>query len=246
MRFGMKRSFWLALGISSIPFWCCQVGAASPSLRIQHPDNSSKEVEYFLERPSGNGPWPTVVLLHGHQEEAKPGGKDFVDWGVLEQLARRGYLAVAVSQPGYGQSDGPADYGGVFTQHAVAGVIAQLRATGLASPNRLLIEGISRGALTAGLIAAQDPSVTGLVLISGVYDLQAYLQGLKCKCGQKGHCGVHCCGDRRHARCVGGAFGIASCPKHQGVHADRKWREGRPHRSHPSPRVGQSNLTQRR
>jgi dipeptidyl aminopeptidase/acylaminoacyl peptidase len=174
-RTAMKTTHVAVLSLSSLLLWSCQGGSASASLRIQHPDDPSKEVEYFLEHPSGNGPWPTVVLLHGHQEGAKPGGKDFVDWGVLKQLAGRGYLAVAISQPGYGRSAGPPDFSGVFTQLAVAGVIAKLRAEGLASPKKLLIEGISRGALTAGLVAAQDPSVSGLVLISGVYDLPAYV-----------------------------------------------------------------------
>jgi len=163
-----------AICISSLLLWACQDGSAS--LRIQHPDDASKEVEYFLEHPAGDGPWPTVVLLHGHQEGAKPGGKDFVDWGVLKQLADRGYLAVAVSQPGYGMSTGPADFCGPLTQHAVASVITKLRTEGFASPNKLLIQGVSRGALTAGLVAAQDPSVSGLVLISGVYDLLDYIE----------------------------------------------------------------------
>lgn len=165
--------FFVAAG--SLGLSACGPGAASAGLTIPHPDDASKQVEYFVETPSGQGPWPTVVLLHGHQDGNRPGGKDFVDWGVLENMAERGYLAVAVSQPGYGNSSGPADFCGPFTQNAVSAVIARVREEGLAKPGKLLINGISRGALTAGLVAAQDPSVSGLVLISGVYDLPAYI-----------------------------------------------------------------------
>ena len=118
--------------------------ARALNLSLVHPDDPAKRVEYFLEKPSSVGPWPTVVFLHGHQERARAGGYDFVKWGVLDQFAQRGYLAVAVSQPGYGNSTGPADFCGPFTQNAVAAVIAKLRSDGYVLDNRILIEGISQ------------------------------------------------------------------------------------------------------
>jgi len=168
----IKHAF-LILGVVAVA--SCGERAAAAARQIPHPDDASKQVEYFVEEPAGKGPWPTIVLLHGHQESPRSGGRDFADWGVLRPLAQRGYLAVAISQPGYGNSTGPADFCGPLTQHAVAAVIAKLRADGLALPDKLVIEGISRGALTAALVAAHDPSVSGLVLISGVYDLPAYV-----------------------------------------------------------------------
>ena len=161
--------------LAALLLCACSREASSTVLTMPHPDDASKQVEYVVRTPDGDGPWPTVVFLHGHQDGERPGGEAFARWGVLDAFAERGYLAVAVSQPGYGRSDGPADFSGPFTQHAVSGVIAKLRADRLASPDRLVLLGISRGAITAGLVAAGDTSIAGLVLISGAYDLTEYV-----------------------------------------------------------------------
>jgi dipeptidyl aminopeptidase/acylaminoacyl peptidase len=155
-------------------------GCSSPThpqrRTIAHPANPRAQIEYFVERPSGRGPWPTIVFLHGYQPPPNSkGGRAFVDWGVLSDQAREGYLAVSVSLPGYGGSGGPADFAGPFSQRAVRTVIARLEADGEAMPNKVLIEGTSLGAVTAALIAADDPALAGLVLISGLYDLPAFL-----------------------------------------------------------------------
>lgn len=169
-----KTTRWMVLAIAGLLACSGHRSAKAQALSIPHPDDPAKKVEYFLEKPKGNGPWPTLIFLHGHQEPPRAGGKDFVRWGVLEEFAGRGYLAVAISQPGYGNSAGPADFCGPFTQHAVAAVIAKLRAEGYVKENRILIQGVSRGALVAGTVAAHDPSIRGIVLISGLYDLAAY------------------------------------------------------------------------
>src|SRR5215813_9870474 len=62
-----------------------------------------KNVEAITFKPEGDGPFPGLLLIPGHATTAR----DWIPSGVF--YARNGYAGLAVSQPGYGGSEGPAD-----------------------------------------------------------------------------------------------------------------------------------------
>ena len=139
-----------------------------------HPTKGDKRVEIFWTKPEGNGPWPAVFLIHGHQETFRSGGEMYVENGYLENLAKRGYVAASVSQPGYGQSDGPADFCGPFTQEAVLGAIEFLRRKPFVNPNKVALFGYSRGAIASSMVATRDPRLSAVILGSGAYDFRTW------------------------------------------------------------------------
>jgi dipeptidyl aminopeptidase/acylaminoacyl peptidase len=132
--------------------------------------DNNKKVELFWTRPGGSGPYPTVLLVHGHQEQVRNGGEAFVKTGRLGILASRGYVAASLSQPGYGNSDGPADYCGPITQDAVLVGLDFLRKQSFVTANKVAIYGYSRGAVVASMVATKDPTLAAVVLGAGAYD----------------------------------------------------------------------------
>jgi len=141
---------------------------------IVHPTKADKRVQIFWIKPEGIGPWPAVLLVHGHQETLRNGGEVYVKAGYLEDLAKRGFVAASVSQPGYGQSDGPADYCGPFTQEAVLGAIEFLRTKPFVNPNKVGLFGYSRGAIVSSMVATRDPKLSAVILGGGAYNFHAW------------------------------------------------------------------------
>lgn len=108
---------------------------------LRAPGDAAAEVELFVSVPDGDGPWPAmlpaILYVHGHQIGARPGAHVFarlgerprlasIDEGRQERMAERGYVAAAVSMPGYGGSSGPPDSCGPRTQAAVETALSYL------------------------------------------------------------------------------------------------------------------------
>lgn len=149
----------------------------SAVLHLELTTPEGKAVELFLARPGEEAtPKGAILFVHGHQHDPAIGGRGVAENGMLTKFAqRRSVIAASISQPGYGQSDGPADFCGPATQRAITLVLDHLEETyGLIRPSMVLY-GVSRGAIAAAMVATREPDLGGLILIAGVYDLaEAY------------------------------------------------------------------------
>ena len=141
---------------------------------LPHSQDRSKVIELFWTKPEGRGPFPAVLFIHGHQETQRNGGEAYVLTGRLGIMARRGYVAAAVSQPGYGNSSGPPDFCGPYTQQATLVAIDFLRRQPFVNPNKVALFGYSRGAIVAAMVATLDPRLAAVVLGAGTYDFFTY------------------------------------------------------------------------
>ena len=50
---------------------------------LPHRLDKTKAVELFWTKPEGNGPFPAILFIHGHQDLPRPGGSVFATPGPL-------------------------------------------------------------------------------------------------------------------------------------------------------------------
>jgi pimeloyl-ACP methyl ester carboxylesterase len=125
---------------------------------VLHADGGDPaDVELFVAKPEASGSWPVILFAHGHQSPPRPGARVFIhldqrpqlatiDEGRLETMRERGYLAAAVSLPGYGRTTGPADFWGPRSQTALRTALGYLLQVPGADSNRVAVYGVSGGA----------------------------------------------------------------------------------------------------
>ena len=144
------------------------VGLESGKVKLCKYDYVSNglSVEAVSFRPAGDGPFPGLLLIPGYQRTAL----DMIPLGVI--LAREGFAAVAVTQPGFGKSRGKPDYVGPNTIKVLTEGFRRLKRESYVDARRMGIYGYSRGAMAASLLAVQLDDVRAAVFGAGIYDFR--------------------------------------------------------------------------
>lgn len=127
---------------------------------------NGKAVEAISFRPAGDGRFAGVLLIPGYERTAR----DLIPLGV--RLAREGFAGVAVSQPGFGKSQGPPDFVGPKTLEVLTTAYRKLRQESYVDADRMAIYGYSRGGMAASLLAVELDDLKAAVFGAGIYDFQ--------------------------------------------------------------------------
>ena len=135
---------------------------------------SGSNAEAYLIRPAGPGPFPLMILLHGHTlgsigagsmvQEAEAFASDLC------------YAGLAVSLPGYGATEVRPGIDPKITLDVVLDAVSLIKNLPWIDSKRFYLYGFSRGAFFTSMLANRIEGVEGIVLHSGAYDLNRLYQ----------------------------------------------------------------------
>ena len=135
---------------------------------------SGSNAEAYLTRPAGSGPFPLIILLHGHTVGSF-GAETMVP--EAEAFARDPcYAGLAVSLPGYGATEVPPGTDPKITLNVILDAVSLVKNVPWIDSKRFYLYGFSRGAFYSSLLANRLDGIEGVVLHSGAYDLNRFYQ----------------------------------------------------------------------
>jgi len=127
---------------------------------------NGRKIEAFTIRPIAEGKYPGIVLLAGRE-----GAKTSFTFASI--LARKGFACVAISEPGYGKSEGKADFMGPASIDVFAMGFRKFRRERFVDTANIGVYGYSRGGMAASLLTLKlGQEVKAAVFGAGVYDLK--------------------------------------------------------------------------
>jgi dipeptidyl aminopeptidase/acylaminoacyl peptidase len=148
-----------------------KAGCATPEksgVKICKYDYSAdgKKIEAFTIRPVADGKYPGLVLVAGRE-----GAKTFFRFGTI--LAQAGFACVAISELGYGKSEGKPDFMGPASIDAFAVGFRKFKRELFVEADKMGIFGYSRGGMAASLLTLKlGTEVKAAVFGGGIYDLK--------------------------------------------------------------------------
>jgi dipeptidyl aminopeptidase/acylaminoacyl peptidase len=128
--------------------------------------SNSLAVEAISFRPARPGRFPGILMIPGFQRTAV----DLIPLGLA--LAREGFASVGVTQPGFGKSEGKADYVGPNTLRALTEGYRRFQSESYVERRKMGVYGYSRGGMAASLLAVKLDDVGAAVFGAGVYDFK--------------------------------------------------------------------------
>jgi dipeptidyl aminopeptidase/acylaminoacyl peptidase len=123
-------------------------------------------VEAISFRPPGDGLFPAVLLIPGHERTAR----DYISMG--ERFAQEGFACLSITQPGYGRTQVKPDYVGPTTIKVLAEGYRRFQREPYVNAKRMGIFGYSRGGMAASLLAVHLTDVKAAVFGAGIYDFK--------------------------------------------------------------------------
>ena len=122
-------------------------------------------VEAITFRPVAEGRYPGLVLLPGYSRTAR----DYLPAGI--RFAKEGFAAIAITQRGFGRSEGKPDFVGPKTMAGIEAGFRRFRQESYVDSTRMGVFGYSRGAMAASLLTVR---VAPTELRAGVFSVGVY------------------------------------------------------------------------